>query len=41
MIEKYINSPRIAIYENGDQIKFDENKEIEWRFDEMKFPNSS
>jgi hypothetical protein len=28
-VKKYINSPRIAIHVNGDQIKYSENNEIE------------
>jgi hypothetical protein len=32
MVKDYINSPRIAIHDNGNQIKYDYNNEVEWVF---------
>jgi hypothetical protein len=32
LVKKHLDSPRIVLYNNGDQIKYDVNNEIEWVF---------
>jgi hypothetical protein len=32
LFEEHIKNPRIAVYDNGNHFKYNENNEVEWAF---------